>query len=116
MRIGKQDKPKGIYAMLVGDVLIIAESYKTRRNPFKVICLEGLNMIEIYDGTGFGIEISHRDEHYQSCILYFKSQAEQQSYLLSFQLYEGDTLHDMYNSHEMIGTGKFSIVYRCTSK
>jgi serine/threonine protein kinase len=32
------------------------------------------------------------------------------------QVYEGDTLHDLYDSHEMIGTGKFSIVYRCTSK
>lgn len=25
-------------------------------------------------------------------------------------------MHDVYSSHEVIGTGKFSIVYRCTEK
>lgn len=48
-------KIRDIYAMLVGDVLIISESYNTRRYPIKVICLEGLNMVEIYDKNGYGI-------------------------------------------------------------
>lgn len=33
-----------------------------------------------------------------------------------FRLFEGDTLYDLYTVHEPIGTGKFSIVYRCTDK
>lgn len=41
--------------MLVGDVLILAESYKERRNPTKVVCLEGLTMNEVKDANGFGI-------------------------------------------------------------
>ena len=33
-----------------------------------------------------------------------------------FRLFEGDTLYDLYDVHESIGTGKFSIVYRCIDK
>ncbi len=49
------NKISEIYAMLVGDVLIIAESYKERRCPTKIICLEGLSMREVTDKNGFGI-------------------------------------------------------------
>lgn len=36
------NKVKSIYGMLIEDVLIISESYKSRRNPFRIVCLEGL--------------------------------------------------------------------------
>ncbi len=102
--------------MIVSDVLILAHSYRHRRTPWRVVCLEGLKMQELRGKDGLGIEISHRDEYYPKFVLYFKSEEETYSYLEHFRLYEGDTLHDLYSSHEMIGTGKFSIVYRCTSK
>ena len=41
---------------------------------------------------------------------------EQTVILDLFRRFEGDTLYDLYVVHEMIGTGKFSIVYRCTDK
>ncbi len=49
------NKITDIYAMLVGDVLIIADSYKDRRCPTKIICLEGLSMRELTDKHGYGI-------------------------------------------------------------
>jgi hypothetical protein len=53
MRINKKVQP--IYGMLVEDVLILAESYKERKHPLKVVCLEGLTMNDINDKNGFGI-------------------------------------------------------------
>ena len=59
MKINNKVQP--IYGMLVEDVLILAESYKDRKHPLKVVCLEGLTMNDINDKNGFGIEFSHRD-------------------------------------------------------
>jgi hypothetical protein len=48
-------KTTPIYGMLVEDVLILAETYKERRYPIKVVCLEGLTMNEIKDSNGYGL-------------------------------------------------------------
>lgn len=42
-------KLQTIYGILAGDMLIIADSYKSRRNPIKVVCLDGLTMKEVRD-------------------------------------------------------------------
>lgn len=68
---------KRVYAILIGDMLIIADNFKTRRNPTKVVCLDGLTMRELRDENGFGIELSHRDEYYTKFSLYFDNKAEQ---------------------------------------
>jgi hypothetical protein len=67
--------------MLVEDLLILADSYRHRRTPVRVVCLEGLKMQEVRDKEGLGIEISHRDEFYSKFVLYFKSEAETYRYL-----------------------------------
>ena len=54
-------KLKNIYAMLIGDILIIAENRNSRRNPTKVVCLDGLSMDEVRDQNGYGIILKHRD-------------------------------------------------------
>lgn len=102
--------------MLVGDILIIADNHSSRKSPTRVVCLDGLNMAEVRDEHGFGIKLDHRDEQYLSFVLYLESKNEQKSIIEHFRLFEGDTLYDLYDVHEMIGTGKFSIVYRCTDK
>jgi|LakMenE18May11ns_1017448.scaffolds.fasta_scaffold7640090_1 hypothetical protein len=53
MRIKNKVQP--IYGMLVEDVLILAESYKERKHPLKVVCLEGLTMNDVSDKNGYGI-------------------------------------------------------------
>ena len=85
--------------MLVEDVLILAKSKKKRESPFKVIFLEGLNLKYVEDENGYGIEIAHRDDYYQKCIIYFKLQKEAFDYIDFFSPYAGETLHDLYNSH-----------------
>ena len=50
-----ENKIKNVYAILIGDMLIVADNYKTRRNPTKVVCLDGLTMKELRDENGFGI-------------------------------------------------------------
>jgi len=44
-----ENKIKKVYCILIGDMLIIAENYKTRRHPTKVVCLDGLTMREVRD-------------------------------------------------------------------
>lgn len=101
---------------MVGDILIIADSFNSRKIPTRVICLDGLNMTELRDEHGFGIELHHRDDYYPRLVIYFEKKDEMEIILECFQVFEGDTLYDLYDVHEMIGTGKFSIVYRCTDK
>ena len=64
-------KIKKVYAMLVGDILIVADNYTSRKSPTKVVCLDGLNMKEVRDENGFGIKLEHRDEYYPNLVLYF---------------------------------------------
>ena len=37
-------------------------------------------------------------------------------WLIRLKIYEGDILQKKYNVLEVIGTGKFSIVYKCQNK
>jgi hypothetical protein len=48
-KLSADGRIKNIYAMLVGDILIIANNYASRKEPTKVICLDGLNMTETRD-------------------------------------------------------------------
>lgn len=41
--------------MLVEDVLVIAESFKKRKYPYKIIYLSGLDMRTLKDSNGSGI-------------------------------------------------------------
>lgn len=38
------DEIKEVFAILAGDMLIIADDFKSRKNPTKVVCLDGLTM------------------------------------------------------------------------
>jgi hypothetical protein len=53
--LGGKSSVRPVYGMLVEDVLILADSYKERRNPVRVVCLEGLKMEEVRDSNGSGI-------------------------------------------------------------
>lgn len=73
-------------------------------------------MHEVDNEYGYGIEITHRDEHYPHTIIYFDNTPMQKEYFKSFSVYQGSSLHDNYDIFEVIGTGQFSIVYRCVEK
>lgn len=41
--------------MIVGDAILVAHDHKSVKKPFKIICLQGLNINEMKDTDGFGI-------------------------------------------------------------
>ena len=99
--------------MLAADALIICRSKKQYKDPYKVICLVGLNVNKSNDKNGYGMEISHVSDHYRNSTIYFDSEKEQTQWLDRLKIYEGDVLQKKYQVLDMIGTGKFSIVYKC---
>lgn len=52
------------FFMMVGDAIVVCESKKTMKRPFKIICLQGLNIKSTKDIDGFGIQINHVSGHY----------------------------------------------------
>jgi hypothetical protein len=84
--------------------------------PIMVICLEGLAVRRIFEiETGFGIEISHRDGVYKDKKFFFKNEEILIEWVELLKFFKGDSVQKMYDVGEKIGTGKFSVVYRCVS-
>lgn len=62
---------------------------------------------------GFGIEIYHRDSIYSSKKIYFKNEKRLLEWMELLKFYRGESVQQRYEIGEKIGTGKFSVVYRC---
>ena len=81
-----------------------------------VICLEGLAVRRIFEiETGFGIEMSHRDGVYLDKRFFFKNEEVLVEWIELLKFYKGDSVQKKYDIGEKIGTGKFSVVYRCVN-
>jgi serine/threonine protein kinase len=79
-----------------------------------VICLEGLTVLRKYESSnGFAISISHRDGIYEEKKVYFKNEKLLLDWMELLKFYKGASVHELYEIREKIGTGKFSLVYRC---
>ena len=102
--------------MLVGDALIVCSSKKERMTPIKILCLSGLTVKGVKGCEGFGMEVGHRGECYSRSVFYFESENIQIEWLNVLKVFEGDSLHKNFWIEEVIGTGKFSVVYRCIDK
>lgn len=66
--------------------------------------------------ANLGIEISHCSDCYKNSILWFENEIEHKKWLEHLKIYERDSVHQNYITGESIGTGKFSIVYKCIEK
>lgn len=102
-----------VFAIQVGDAIMVCESKKKIKYPFKIICLEGLTIREV---EGLAIEINHVSEVYKKVLFYFEKEEEFRMWMSHLKIYEHDSLHSNYFTGEAIGTGKFSIVYKCVEK
>jgi serine/threonine protein kinase len=65
--------------------------------------------------TGFGIEVSHRDGVYPEKRFFFKNEELMLEWMELFKFYKGESVQKRYEIGEKIGTGKFSVVYRCVN-
>lgn len=96
-------------------ILVVCQE-KRLEKPIMIICLEGLAVRRIYDmENGFGIEISHRDGIYVEKKIYFKNEGLLLEWMELLKFYKGDSVQQRYEIGEKIGTGKFSVVYKCRS-
>lgn len=96
-------------------ILAVCESQNLEQ-PLMVICLEGLAVRRIFEiETGFGIEVSHRDGVYRDKRFFFKNEEVLVEWIELLKYYKGDSVQKMYDIGEKIGTGKFSVVYRCVN-
>jgi serine/threonine protein kinase len=65
---------------------------------------------------GFGLEFSHRDGIYPEKRIYLRDEALQREWMKLLHFYRGDTVQQKYEIGAKIGTGKFSVVYRCRNR
>lgn len=81
-----------------------------------VICLEGLAVRRVFEiEEGFGIEVSHREGEYKDKQVFFKNEEVLLEWLELMKFFKGESLQNRYDIGEKIGTGKFSVVYKCVS-
>lgn len=79
-----------------------------------MICLEGLTAKRIYElDNGFGFEISHRDGIYEEKKIFLKNETLLFEWMELLKFYKGESVQKKYEIGGKIGTGKFSVVYRC---
>lgn len=79
-----------------------------------VVCLEGLAVKRIYEAKcGFGLLFSHRDRVYPERKAFFRNEALAEEWNELLRFYRGESIHEKYSIGGKIGTGKFSVVYKC---
>lgn len=98
--------------LLLHSILIICKV--PYQGAFKVICLDGLAVTKICDNThGLGVAITHKFQIYKEKKIFFKNEPLLLEWLELLKFYKGESIHDKYIIGEKIGTGKFSVVYKC---
>ena len=55
-------------------------------------------------------------ESYQNVIFHFEKSEDFREWMKNLKIYEHDSLHTNYFTGDVIGTGRFSIVYKCIEK
>jgi hypothetical protein len=94
-------------------ILVVCEEGKLEM-PVLVICLEGLIVKRIYESeNGFGFSITHRDDFYHEKKVFLKNEGLLLEWMELLRFYNGESIQQKYEVEEKIGTGKFSVVYRC---
>lgn len=94
--------------------MLVVCKEKRPETPSRVICLDGLAVRKTFDlANGFGFEISHRDGVYENKKFFLKDEAVVGEWMELLKYYKGESVQQIYEFGEKIGTGKFSIVYRC---
>ena len=62
---------------------------------------------------GFGIEISHSRGIYPEKRVFFKNEEMLGEWMDLLRFYRGESVQQKYEIGQKIGTGKFSVVYKC---
>ena len=102
-----------IQMMLIHTILVICKAPYSG-GAYKVICLDGLAVARICDAThGLGVSIAHKFQIYREKKIFFKNEPLLLEWLELLKFYKGESIHDKYIIGEKIGTGKFSVVYKC---
>jgi hypothetical protein len=84
------------------------------RQAAAVVCLEGLAVRRTYEEKyGFGLCFSHRDRVYPERRAFFRNETLTEEWAELLRFYRGESIHEKYSIGGKIGTGKFSVVYKC---
>jgi tRNA A-37 threonylcarbamoyl transferase component Bud32 len=102
-----------VYGFQIKDMIVFCESAKTKGKAIKIVCLEGLTITDL---GNLSLEIAHRSDHYRNCVMVFRRAEEHEEWMVSLRRYQKESLNLNYMIGEVIGTGKFSTVYKCTNK
>jgi len=92
---------------------------KEDKKPKGILFLDGCFIEELKDFNQtqkYGFSITHKSESYVPRVFYCNTKEEFDQWMKNLQVFKSSTVMDLYTFHEKIGTGKFSVVYRATSK
>jgi serine/threonine protein kinase len=68
----------------------------------------------VFDSScGFGLSFTHRDRIYPERRAYFRNEKLAGEWVDLLRYYRGESIHEKYTIGGKIGTGKFSVVYKC---